>query len=95
MSRKMIHSSLAVAVVEAEVVAEVTDLRPATNVVVAKPVVVARVANSSSTTTISQPYERAEVNSDIKKVTVKCLRHCMSYYANDQSCFKSHCLSLG
>ena len=41
--------------------------------------VVARAANWSSTTTTSQPYERAEVKSDIKKVTVKCLRHCMSY----------------
>lgn len=82
-------------VVEEEAVAVVTDLRPAINVVVVKPVVDARVANSSSTTTNSQLYENAEVNSDIKKVTVKCLRHCMSYYANDQSYFKSHCLSLG
>jgi hypothetical protein len=83
-------SNPAVAVVAAEVVAEVTDPRPATNVVDALLVVVARAANLSSTTTTSQPYEQAEVKSDIKKVTVKCLRHCMSY-ANDQSCFKSHC----
>ncbi len=84
----------AVAVVAAEVVVEVTDLRLPPSVADAQ-LVVARAANLSSTTTTSPLYERAEVKSDIKKVTVKCLRHCMSYYANDQSCFKSHCLSLG
>lgn len=91
----MKSSNLAVVVVEVEVAVVATDPRPATNVVVARPVVDARAPNSSSTTVSSQLYEQSEVNHDIKKVTVKCLRHCMSYYANDQSCFKSHCLSLG
>jgi hypothetical protein len=53
-----------VAVVVEEEVAEVIDPRPATSAVVVKPVVDARVANSSSTTTTSQPYERAEVDPD-------------------------------
>lgn len=55
------------AVVEVEVVAEGTDLKPATNAVVVRPVVDARVANSLSTTTNSQHYEQAEVNSDIRR----------------------------
>ena len=75
-SSKMRKSSrLAVA---AEVVVEVTDLKPLPSVADVPPVV-ARAANLSLTTTTSQPYEQAEVKSDIKKVTVKCLRHCMSY----------------
>jgi len=77
-SKKRRISNLDEADVAAEVVAEVTDLKPATSVVVAKPAAVAKTAKLSSTTTTSQPYERSEVNSDIKKVTVKCLRHCMS-----------------
>jgi len=95
-SRKTMTSNpavKAVGVVAEEVVVEVTDLRLPPSVADAHKVV-ARAANLSSMTTTSQPYELAEVKSDTKKVTVKCLRHCMSY-ANDQSGFKSHCLSLG
>ena len=81
------------AVVAAEVVVVVTDHKLATSEEDAKLVADAKVINLPSMTTTSQPSnELYEVFYDYKKVTVKCLRHCSSYYANDQSYFKSHCL---
>ena len=84
---KSLNNPVAVAVAAEEVV-EVTDPRPLLLVVAVPQVETVKVENLSSTTTTSQPYEYGRVKFDIKKVTVKCLRHCKSDYANDQRCFK-------